>query len=68
MKTFLRAAVAALSLSCIMIVLNAQTTLPPQTTPPAQAAPPPRPTPPTRDPNTPGFVTAKGLDVHDELG
>jgi enterochelin esterase family protein len=31
-------------------------------TPPAQAAPtPPRPTPPTRDPFTPGFVTAKEL-------
>ena len=29
-------------------------------TPPA-AARPPRPTPPTRDPNTPGFVTAKEL-------
>src|SRR5438093_99038 len=30
--------------------------------PPAQgAAPAPRPTPPTRDPNTPGFVTAKEL-------
>ena len=31
-------------------------------TPPAQtAAPPPRPTPPTRDPHTPGYVTAKEL-------
>src|ERR1700726_2568217 len=29
--------------------------------PPAQAAPPPRPAPPTRDPNTPGYVTAKDL-------
>jgi enterochelin esterase-like enzyme len=29
--------------------------------PPAQTAPAPRPTPPTRDPNTPGFVTAKEL-------
>ena len=30
--------------------------------PPAQAAaPPPRPTPPTRDPSTPGYVTAKEL-------
>jgi enterochelin esterase family protein len=34
----------------------------PQATPPAQTpAPPPRPTPPTRDPNTPGYVTAKEL-------
>ncbi len=38
-----------------------------QTTPPAQqqaapqAAPTPRPTPPTRDPNTPGYVSAKEL-------
>ncbi|HEU4936903.1 MAG TPA: alpha/beta hydrolase-fold protein [Vicinamibacterales bacterium] len=30
-------------------------------TPPAQTAAPPRPTPPTRDPNTPGYVTAKAL-------
>lgn len=31
-------------------------------TPPAQtAAPPPRPTPPTRDPSTPGYVSAKEL-------
>ena len=29
--------------------------------PPAQTAAPPRPTPPTRDPNTPGYVTAKEL-------
>jgi enterochelin esterase-like enzyme len=42
-------------------------TTPPATatsSPQAQApasAPPPRPTPPTRDPNTPGFVTAKEL-------
>ena len=28
---------------------------------PAQTATPPRPTPPTRDPNTPGYVTAKEL-------
>ena len=28
---------------------------------PATAARPPRPTPPTRDPNTPGYVTAKDL-------
>jgi len=29
--------------------------------PGAQATPPPRPTPPTRDPNTPGYVTAREL-------
>ena len=35
---------------------------PPAAAPPAQAAPPTaRPTPPTRDPNTPGYVTAKEL-------
>jgi iron(III)-enterobactin esterase len=35
---------------------------PPAATPPAQAAAPaPRPTPPTRDPNTPGYVTAREL-------
>src|SRR6266481_615157 len=28
---------------------------------PAAAAPPPRPAPPTRDPNTPGYLTAKEL-------
>ena len=28
---------------------------------PQTASPPPRPTPPTRDPNTPGYVTAKDL-------
>src|SRR5262245_21195474 len=34
----------------------------PQATPAAQTpSPPPRPTPPTRDPNTPGYVTAKEL-------
>src|SRR5262245_33746917 len=39
---------------------TAQTPAP--ATPPAQtAAPPPRPTPPTRDPSTPGYVTAKEL-------
>jgi enterochelin esterase family protein len=39
----------------------AQTTIQtPATTPPA-AARPARPTPPTRDPNTPGYVTAKEL-------
>ena len=35
-----------------------QTPAPPST---QTAAPPPRPTPPTRDPNTPGVVTAKEL-------
>ena len=59
MKRFLRAATAALTLSSIIITLNAQTAPPAQPTP-AQA-PPPRPTPPTRDPNTPGFVAAKEL-------
>src|SRR5262245_49757620 len=43
----------------------AQSTPPQQATPPAQQTPPPatppRPQPPTRDPNTPGYVTAKEL-------
>ena len=39
-----------------------QTAAPPVATPPAQtAAPAPRPVPPARDPNSPGFVTAKDL-------
>ena len=33
----------------------------PQTQAPAPQTPAPRPTPPTRDPNTPGYVTAKEL-------
>ena len=37
------------------------TTQTPAPTTPAQTATPPRPTPPTRDPNTPGYVTAKEL-------
>ena len=32
-----------------------------QTTPQTTVARPPRPAPPTRDPNTPGYVTAKAL-------
>jgi enterochelin esterase-like enzyme len=40
---------------------SAQTPAAPPAPPPAQAAPPPRPVPPTRDPNRPGFVTAKEL-------
>ena len=35
--------------------------VPPATPPASPAAPAPRPTPPTRDPNTPGYVTAKEL-------
>jgi enterochelin esterase-like enzyme len=34
---------------------------PPAATPPPQTAPAPRPTPPTRDPGTPGYVTAREL-------
>ena len=46
----------ALSLTAFLTMQVPQTTAPP---PPTQA--PPRPTPPTRDPNTPGYVTAKEL-------
>ncbi len=34
---------------------------PPATPPPTTTSPAPRPTPPTRDPSTPGYVTAKEL-------
>jgi predicted alpha/beta superfamily hydrolase len=47
-----------LALAPSAIELTAQTAARP---PVQQAAPVPRPTPPTRDPNTPGYVTAKEL-------
>ena len=59
---------ARLSLAILLALLGAHSAMSqgagaPQTpTPPAQAAAPaPRPTPPTRDPITPGYVTAKEL-------
>ena len=59
---------APLSLAILLALMTAHSAMSqgagvPQTpTPPAQAAvPAPRPTPPTRDPSTPGYVTAKEL-------
>ena len=59
---------APLSLAILLALMGAHSAMSqgagaPQTpTPPAQAAAPaPRPTPPTRDPSTPGYVTAKEL-------
>src|SRR6476659_1360685 len=59
---------ATLSLAILLALMGAHSAMSqgagvPQTpTPPAQAAvPAPRPTPPTRDPITPGYVTAKEL-------
>ncbi len=59
---------APLSLAILLALMGAHSAMSqgagaPQTpTPPAQAAAPaPRPTPPTRDPGTPGYVTAKEL-------
>src|SRR5262245_55293730 len=46
-----------LSFTALLAMQVPQTTAPPL---PAQATPP-RPTPPTRDPNSPGYVTAKEL-------
>ena len=42
-------------------VAQVPATAPAATAPPAGAARPPRPAPPARDPNTPGYVTAKEL-------
>jgi len=59
---------APLSLAILLALMTAHSAMSqgagaPQTpTPPVQAtAPAPRPTPPTRDPSTPGYVTAKEL-------
>jgi len=59
-----QAAIAAFIVLASTSPTSAQATpqAPAPATPPAQTtAPPPRPTPPTRDPNTPGYVTAKEL-------
>ena len=48
-----------LGLLVSLTLLTAQIPNPPQT--PATPTRPPRPAPPTRDPNTPGYVTAKDL-------
>src|SRR6266542_1333709 len=62
----MRHSLVVLTLSAELLIspaaLRAQVA-PPTTAagPVPQATPPPRPTPPTRDPNTPGYVTAKEL-------
>jgi len=50
-----------LNTSFVMILMAGQVSSMAQTPAPAPAARPPRPTPPTRDPNTPGYVSAKDL-------
>jgi enterochelin esterase-like enzyme len=50
-----------LNTSFVMILMAGQVPAMAQTPAPAPAARPPRPTPPTRDPNTPGYVSAKDL-------
>jgi enterochelin esterase-like enzyme len=50
-----------ISLLCSGVVAAAQGPPPPATTPATPAAQPARPTPPTRDPHTPGYVTATEL-------
>ena len=48
--------------AALSLIGQSQGAAPPQTNQPAQSpATPPRPTPPTRDPNAPGFVSAKDL-------
>jgi predicted alpha/beta superfamily hydrolase len=64
MKTAQLSMAIAIALTVAGYPAMAQTagTPPAAATPPAQTPPPaPRPTPPTRDPNTPGYVTAKEL-------
>jgi enterochelin esterase-like enzyme len=52
----------SIGLASGLYLAMAQDPPPAQTPPPAAAAPrPARPAPPTRDPNTPGYVTAKDL-------
>ena len=52
---------AGLLLAAPVAMAQGTAQTPSPATPPAQATAPPRPTPPTRDPNTPGYVTAKEL-------
>src|SRR5438128_4331534 len=47
------------AVAAVMAQAPAQTPAP--ASPPAAPAQPPRPTPPTRNPHTPGYVTAKEL-------
>jgi enterochelin esterase family protein len=56
-------ALILLSLPALATILSAQTSAPQAqpATPQVSPAPPARPTPPTRDPHTPGYVTAKDL-------
>ena len=55
------AAVAFIFLAAPSLLMAQGTAPQAAATPPAQTTAPPRPTPPTRDPSTPGYVTAKEL-------
>ena len=55
------AAVAFIFLAAPSLLMAQGTAPQAPATPPAQTTAPPRPTPPTRDPSTPGYVTAKEL-------
>jgi enterochelin esterase-like enzyme len=59
--TTLRYGLAIVLASATAAAQAQQTQTQTQTPPVTQTAAPPRPTPPTRDPNTPGFVSAKEL-------
>ena len=61
MKPITLGAVLAIVLLGIAPSVRAQTGTPPATTTPAPTTAPARPTPPTRDPHTPGYVTATEL-------
>ena len=61
MKPITLGAVLGIALLAIAPLVRAQTGTPPATTTPAPTTAPARPTPPTRDPRTPGYVTATEL-------
>ncbi len=61
MKPITLAAVLGVGLFAIARPVRAQTGTPPAATTPAPTTAPARPTPPTRDPHTPGYVTATEL-------
>ena len=53
--------VLPLAFALLIAAARAASQAPPSGPAPQAPAPPPRPTPPTRDPNSPGYVTAKAL-------
>ena len=61
MKPITLGAVLGIALLAIAPLVRAQTGTPPATTTAAPTTAPARPTPPTRDPHTPGYVTATEL-------